>query len=78
MDFDLSCSSFILHLLYNTYWLLAQKLQQPLGRLSKACSVTVDWELVMRRTIGIENQILNILLAQLSSHSGPFFRAAAI
>jgi len=34
-----------------TYFLLAQKLQQPLDRLSKACSITVDWDLVMRRTI---------------------------
>ena len=37
-----------------TYWLLALKLQQPLDRLSKACSVTVDWELVMTRSIGVE------------------------
>lgn len=40
-----------------TYWLLAQKLQEPLDRLSKACSITVDWELVMRRTIGVELKI---------------------
>ncbi|MCC8193437.1 MAG: hypothetical protein LIP28_02170 [Deltaproteobacteria bacterium] len=37
-----------------TYFLLAQKLQLPLDRLSKACSVVVDWQLVMRRTIGVE------------------------
>lgn len=37
-----------------TYWLLAQKLQHPLNRLSKACSVIVDWQLVMRRSIGVE------------------------
>lgn len=37
-----------------TYFLLAQKLQQLLDRLSKACSVAVDWVLVMRRTIGVE------------------------
>ena len=37
-----------------TYFLLAQKLQQPLDRLSRACSVTVDWELVRKRTIGGE------------------------
>ena len=37
-----------------TYFLLAQKLQQTLDRLSKVCSITVDWELVMRRSIGIE------------------------
>lgn len=36
-----------------TYWLLAQKLQEPLDRLSKACSITVDWELICRRTIGV-------------------------
>lgn len=35
-----------------TYFLLAQKLQKPLGRLSLACSASVDWELICRRTIG--------------------------
>lgn len=39
-----------------TYWLLAQKLQQPLDRLSKASSLIVDWKLVMRRTIGVEHK----------------------
>lgn len=34
-----------------TYFLLAQKLQYPLERLSKACSATVDWELMTRRTV---------------------------
>ncbi len=37
-----------------TYYLLAQKLQEPLDRLSKACSITVDWVLVMRRSIGVD------------------------
>lgn len=37
-----------------TYWLLAQKLQHPLDRLSKASSLIVDWKLVMRRSIGVE------------------------
>ncbi len=36
-----------------TYFLLAQKLQQPLDRLSKACSITVDWHLVSRKTTGV-------------------------
>lgn len=36
-----------------TYWLLAQKLQHPLDRLSKACSTIVDWELISKKTIGI-------------------------
>lgn len=36
-----------------TYFLLAQKLQKILDRLSLACSVTVDWKLVCRRTIGV-------------------------
>ena len=35
------------------YFLLAQKLQQPLDRLSKACSITVDWQQVSRKTIGV-------------------------
>jgi len=35
-----------------TYFLLAQRLQKPLDRLSFACSTIVDWELVCRRTIG--------------------------
>ena len=35
-----------------TYYLLAQKLQKPLDRLSLACSASVDWELICRRTIG--------------------------
>ncbi len=38
-----------------TYFLLAQKLQQPLDRLNKACSATVDWELIARRTVGVES-----------------------
>lgn len=37
-----------------TYWLLAQKLQQPLDKLSKTCSVIVDWQLVLKRSIGVE------------------------
>lgn len=36
-----------------TYFLLAQRLQKTLDRLSLACSIIVDWELVCRRTIGI-------------------------
>lgn len=36
-----------------TYWLLAQKLQELLDRLSKACSITVDCKLICRRTIGV-------------------------
>ncbi len=38
-----------------TYFLLAEKLQQPLDRLSKACSATVDWELIARKTTGVES-----------------------
>ena len=38
-----------------TYFLLAEKLQHPLDRLSKACSATVDWELLTRKTIGVES-----------------------
>lgn len=37
-----------------TYFLLAEKLQHPLDRLSKACSVTVDWELMTKKTVGVE------------------------
>ncbi len=36
-----------------TYYLLAEKLQHPLDRLSKACSATVDWELLTRKTVGV-------------------------
>lgn len=39
-----------------TYFLLAQKLQHPLDRLSKACFVAVDWQLVMKRIIGVESK----------------------
>lgn len=39
-----------------TYYLLAEKLKHPLDRLSKACSVVVDWKLVLRRTIGVESE----------------------
>ncbi len=35
-----------------TYFLLAEKLRHPLDRLSKACSIIVDWKLVMKKTIG--------------------------
>ena len=35
-----------------TYALLAEKLQHPLSRLSKACSATVDWQLIKRTTVG--------------------------
>lgn len=37
-----------------TYFLFAQKIQQPLDRLSKACSVTVDWDLMKREAIKAE------------------------
>ena len=36
-----------------TYFLLAQKLHKPLDRLSLACSASVDWELICKRTIGV-------------------------
>ena len=36
-----------------TYFLLAQNLQKPLDRLSLACSASVDWKLICRRTIGV-------------------------
>ena len=36
-----------------TYFLLAEKLQHPLARLSTVCSATVDWEIMIRRTVGI-------------------------
>ena len=35
-----------------TYFLLAEKLQQPLDKLNKACSATVDWKLISRKTVG--------------------------
>lgn len=38
-----------------TYFLLAEKLQHPLDRLSKACSATVDWELMTRKTVRVES-----------------------
>lgn len=38
-----------------TYFLLAEKLQHPLDRLSKACSATVDWELMTRKSVGVES-----------------------
>ena len=38
-----------------TYFLLAEKLQHFLGRLSKACSATVDWKLITRKTVGVES-----------------------
>ena len=38
-----------------TYFLLAEKLQHPLNRLSKACSAIVDWELITRKTVGVES-----------------------
>ena len=38
-----------------TYFLLAEKLQHPLNRLSKACSATVDWEVTARKTAGVES-----------------------
>lgn len=38
-----------------TYFLLAEKLKQPLDRLSKACSVVVDWKLICQKTIGVES-----------------------
>lgn len=34
-----------------TYFLLAEKLRHPLDRLSKACSATVDWELMTQKTV---------------------------
>ena len=36
-----------------TYFLLSQRLEKILDRLSLACSASVDWELVCRRTIGV-------------------------
>ena len=36
-----------------TYFLLAEKLQQPLDKLNKACSATVDWKLISRKTVGV-------------------------
>lgn len=39
---------------YFTYFLLAEKLQHPLNRLSKACSAIVDWELTTRKTVEIK------------------------
>lgn len=37
-----------------TYFLLAEKLQQPLDRLNTACSATADWTLMSRKTVGVE------------------------
>ena len=37
-----------------TYFLLAERLKQPLDKLSKASSVVVDWKLVCKKTIGVE------------------------
>lgn len=37
-----------------TYFLLAEKLQQPLDRLSKACSAIGDWKLISRRIADAE------------------------
>ena len=36
-----------------TYFLLAERLKKPLDKLSLACSIIVDWDLVCRRTIGV-------------------------
>ena len=38
-----------------TYFLLAEKLRQPLDRLNKACSVTVDWKLIRQKIMGVES-----------------------